>query len=621
MRHVHTQGSAPRRGTARRAQVIGRVIGPTVITGRRSLGDAMSASYWRARPPGGRGVLCAALVATCAVYPRYVGANDCAKVKALADCESTTMMGLEVVEGGGGLLTVTRASGEALGAGATYEPSEQLAARRMEEDAPPEEDDRDEGDAPARQELYRFKSSQIDMRWAPGPQSMAVDIEYDTAGWVGFAFSPDSTMLGPKGKNPAIVGADGVITGYLMSTKALGGMSQIDLSGCGVDLSGASVTTEDGKTRMRFGLMYSDSTDADCPGSPSSFVIERNSAPIRLIVAHGSSEEYGYHRERAAVCALSADGTSCDVAIFEYGWKLKLHGALMGLAWLFFAPLGTAISRYGRAKVGERWFRLHLGLMLSAFAFSIGGVAVAALMVPRQLETTHARQGAIFFLFLIFQPLTGFLRPAKTDPRRARWEALHKGYGGLLLVLGVQEVLIGAGASGAGAPLLGPLFAALMAWLGACGYLEWRRRRRVPRQSEASERVSERISSTEGLPQGWVEMRDTTTGRVYFYDEATRKSQWEAPFGAALPPPPESPRRALGNGSTSPPPPADEWHEHSDAETGCPFWHNPATNESTWVRPLSGEIAALDLSLPTPPSPRGRRPSSSTDDEANQIAT
>ena len=139
----------------------------------------------------------------------------------------------------------------------------------------------------------------------------------------------------------------------------------------------------------------------------------------------------------------------------------------------------------------------------------------------------------------------------------------------------------------------------------------------MPRRSE----VSERVSSTEGLPQGWVEMRDTTTGRVYFYDEATRKSQWEAPSGAELPPPPESPRRALGNGSTSPPPPTDEWHEHSDAETGCPFWHNPATNESTWVRPLRGEIAALDLSLPTPPSPRGRRPSSSTDDEANQIAT
>ena len=104
----------------------------------------MSASYWRARPPGGRGVLCAALVAACAAYPRYVGANDCAKVKALADCESTTMMGLEVVEGGGGLLTVTRASGEALGAGATYEPREQLTVRRMEEDAPPEEDDRDD---------------------------------------------------------------------------------------------------------------------------------------------------------------------------------------------------------------------------------------------------------------------------------------------------------------------------------------------------------------------------------------------------------------------------------------------------------------------------------------------
>ena len=44
--------------------------------------------------------------------------------------------------------------------------------------------------------------------------------------------------------------------------------------------------------------------------------------------------------------------------------------------------------------------------------------------------------------------------------------------------------------------LLGPLFAVLMAGVGGCGYLEWRRRRKVPETD-----ASERYSSTEGLPK------------------------------------------------------------------------------------------------------------------------
>lgn len=38
----------------------------------------------------------------------------------------------------------------------------------------------------------------------------------------------------------------------------------------------------------------------------------------------------------------------------------------------------------------------------------------------------------------------------------------------------------------------------------------------------------------EKLPPGWVEAKDPGSGAFYYYDESTRKSQWEKPCEASL---------------------------------------------------------------------------------------
>ena len=190
---------------------------------------------------------------------------------------------------------------------------------------------------------------------------------------------------------------------------------------------------------------------------------------------------------------------------------------------------------------------------------------IPAAQVDDHFKSTHARLGGLFALCFLFQPLMAAFRPPRATPQRfAKWSAMHKGFGAVLLLLGYQLVLLGAGESGGGAALLAPLFFLLLLSIGIVGALEWRKRR-MSADEEWTHAELKRLpqdeappAPQEALPDGWRECRDPNSSRLY-YISPEGAAQWcarwprhpacvllspdarrSAPTGMLLPPPPQA---------------------------------------------------------------------------------
>ncbi|KAL6613933.1 hypothetical protein ACP70R_036203 [Stipagrostis hirtigluma subsp. patula] len=82
--------------------------------------------------------------------------------------------------------------------------------------------------------------------------------------------------------------------------------------------------------------------------------------------------------------------------------------------------------------------------------------------------------------------------------------------------------------------------------------------------------------SAQGLPPGWVEAKDPTTGASYFYNQSTGVSQWDRPGGSVT--------TMQHNVSTSLP---ENWEEAIDESTGHKYYYNTKTQATQWEPPTS----------------------------------
>lgn len=92
-------------------------------------------------------------------------------------------------------------------------------------------------------------------------------------------------------------------------------------------------------------------------------------------------------------------------------------------------------------------------------------------------------------------------------------------------------------------------------------------------ENKCETQSTDAVSGVE-LPPGWKEAKDPSTGSVYYYNENTRKTQWESPIESA----PVSQCSAF----TLLPP---DWVEASDETTGKKYYYNTKENISQWKRP------------------------------------
>lgn len=80
-----------------------------------------------------------------------------------------------------------------------------------------------------------------------------------------------------------------------------------------------------------------------------------------------------------------------------------------------------------------------------------------------------------------------------------------------------------------------------------------------------------------GLPAGWTEHLDPTSGKQFYHNVTSGETSWDRPAGAA------------NDGTISLP---DGWTEHIDAASGNVFYSRAATGETSWDRPTNGSIDA-----------------------------
>ena len=125
------------------------------------------------------------------------------------------------------------------------------------------------------------------------------------------------------------------------------------------------------------------------------------------------------------------------------------HIALMILGWGILIPLGIAIAALCKRR--SDWFDLHRGFQIAGFLFGTVG-AVLGIIKSGGIKFTgpHHIVGLLVTFAAVAQPINGMLRPHKpsamepADAMRTAWEILHKGFGYLLAIVAVGNIVLGA---------------------------------------------------------------------------------------------------------------------------------------------------------------------------------
>eukprot|EP00456_Euglypha_rotunda_P068051 TRINITY_DN591_c0_g1_i7.p1 TRINITY_DN591_c0_g1~~TRINITY_DN591_c0_g1_i7.p1 ORF type:complete len:814 (-),score=159.41 TRINITY_DN591_c0_g1_i7:107-2548(-) len=86
--------------------------------------------------------------------------------------------------------------------------------------------------------------------------------------------------------------------------------------------------------------------------------------------------------------------------------------------------------------------------------------------------------------------------------------------------------------------------------------------------------------------KNWAEGSDPKTGKKYYYNKLTRETSWNRPKCFDTEPEEPEPVKAkpsVGGGGGE----KSAWKQAADPKTGKPYWYNKVTKETTWKNPIS----------------------------------
>ncbi|KIM83391.1 hypothetical protein PILCRDRAFT_442053 [Piloderma croceum F 1598] len=167
---------------------------------------------------------------------------------------------------------------------------------------------------------------------------------------------------------------------------------------------------------------------------------------------------------QASVDSHRANGESAGETKL-YSNYIYVHAIFMAITFLFLVPLAIFASRFGRNRVGRKWFAAHAalnGIAICLFfvigepnlkertvdsavksnvllvAFGVGWVAAS----PGNLKHSHHKLGVVIFALVFFQFFLGIgiavfhrLQSKKPRERRTFTDLLHMWFGRVVLLL------------------------------------------------------------------------------------------------------------------------------------------------------------------------------------------
>uniref|UniRef100_A0A4W4GP04 Ferric-chelate reductase 1a n=1 Tax=Electrophorus electricus TaxID=8005 RepID=A0A4W4GP04_ELEEL len=191
----------------------------------------------------------------------------------------------------------------------------------------------------------------------------------------------------------------------------------------------------------------------DIPQEPQRFSLTH---PYFLFLAQGIAQrgQINKHERQPFISAQRhvITGTPEIVTGSHSPLIMKCHGALMLIAWMMSASIGTFFAGLFKPDWPEKtlfgqkvWFQVHRGLMWLTLALMIAGFILP--FVYRRgwstEATAHMCLGCIVMALTVIQPIMAALRPAPDSSCRWIFNWLHWGVGNTAEVFAVVTIFVG----------------------------------------------------------------------------------------------------------------------------------------------------------------------------------
>eukprot|EP00062_Callorhinchus_milii_P003261 gi/632940838/ref/XP_007885531.1/ PREDICTED: putative ferric-chelate reductase 1 [Callorhinchus milii] len=196
-----------------------------------------------------------------------------------------------------------------------------------------------------------------------------------------------------------------------------------------------------------------------------------------ILYAHGPASN-GYiqkHQSDPYISQVKVDISAPTLALGGTRSKvvIKVHGALMLIAWMCIGSMGMIIARYfKRAWKGKRfqkkdlWFQIHRSLMMltvgvTIIAFVLSFVHVQGLSSN---ASPHPFIGSVVMGLTLLQPTIAVMRPPPSERRRFIFNWVHRITALLTKVLAVATIFLGIQLITQSNGLIGHIMGGCVAW-------------------------------------------------------------------------------------------------------------------------------------------------------------
>eukprot|EP01063_Lacrimia_lanifica_P000561 TRINITY_DN102_c1_g1_i1.p1 TRINITY_DN102_c1_g1~~TRINITY_DN102_c1_g1_i1.p1 ORF type:complete len:1961 (+),score=1005.92 TRINITY_DN102_c1_g1_i1:472-5883(+) len=280
--------------------------------------------------------------------------------------------------------------------------------------------------------------------WDGASDTIDMAVRSQSLGWLGIAFTEKFGSMVPA---DAVVASEEGVQTYRLTQQGVEGVALDAGIEARMGLANAATRTEGAFTILTFTRKAAEF------GGNVGINFARD-------LSNSKFGEHALDQMTPMIVNLQTGGAS-TLSVEDLTVYRRAHGWLMLISWIFLAPLGVVVKRYGKpifglgnsikpsVGLGES-FVAHLIFQLAVVASVLSAFALAQAKFKENNEPDldkHNTVGYFLFAFMCLMPFVGVLMPlfapVRGVPGRAQLKAVHANLGRALLVLAYYQVFSG----------------------------------------------------------------------------------------------------------------------------------------------------------------------------------